>query len=536
MGTLLSYAIASSLILIALYLPYKWLLSGIKRPGLNRLTILVIYAVAMTSWPLSNYLHSALTDKVAKVTIQFDNDIISAIATTTEQPGITVAQWMLIVYLAGLSVMTIRWIIAAVNIHRIVSTCETAIVNGHSVMVSDRKGIAPFSIFGQIVISRKDLDDAPLIVSHELVHVGRRHSIDLVVAQLVTIIQWFNPASWLMLRELRAVHEFEADNGVISSGANIKEYQLLLIKKAVGDRLPSPANSLNHSNLKTRITMMYDSRKMGNRRWRYFALVPAVAVALSVTNLNSVAMTLQEVSSSALPRIFNGEVMEISAVEQTVDKITTQPQESILETESAIEATNDAVAIAESETQLPAESAKKESDKIPDEPAEYPGGMNQLMRDLSLNIKYPEEALRQNMQGKVTLRFVVDTNGKISNISVLKSQGELLDNAAIKALKGVKDFKPASINGKPVSVYYVIPVEFKTMSDEPKTESKKTITLSGETPSFSTDQFQMAVEVDGEIKDYSELSKIKPDDIKSMTVKKSDPKYPNGVVVIVLNK
>lgn len=524
MGSLLSYAISSAILLTASYLPYKWLLSGIRRPGVNRLTILTIYAVSLFSWPLSVYIHSMFSTVNTNITIQIDGQIISSIAASPQDSSLTIFQWLLIFYLIGIALMTLRWIIAAVNIHRIISHCEKTEINGIKVCVSDIEGIAPFSVFGRIVIPRKDLCDSDLIVSHERVHISRHHSIDLVVAQIVTILQWFNPASWLMIRELRAVHEYEADNGVIDSGADIKEYQLLLIKKAVGDRLPSPANSLNHSNLKLRITMMYESKKMGNRRWRYLALVPAVAAALSVTNLKAVADTLQKVSSADLPEIFNNEVMEIFPTEQIADKPASIREEAV----SEMAADNLATAELASTTAVEnkAISGKDEDNKpIPDEAAEYPGGMGQLMNDLMRNIKYPEAALKENKQGKVELQFVVGTDGKISEVSVIRSQGSLLDNAAIEALKGLKDFVPAKINGKPIAVHYVIPVEFKTTSGEPK--SKLSVTFNDKRP---------AIEIDGEIRDMTALSEIAPNDIESMTIKKDDPQYPDGKIIVKLKK
>lgn len=525
MGPLLSYAISSAILLTALYLPYKWLLSGIRRPGINRLTILTIYAVSLFSWPLSVYLHSMFSTVNTNITIQIDGQIISSIATSPQDSSLTIFQWLLIIYLFGIILMTLRWIIAAVNIRRIISHCEKTEINGINVCVSDLEGTAPFSVFGRIVIPRKDLCDSDLIVSHERVHISRHHSIDLVVAQIVTILQWFNPASWLMIRELRAVHEYEADNGVIDSGTDIKEYQLLLIKKAVGDRLPSPANSLNHSNLKLRITMMYESKKMGNRRWRYLALMPAVAAALSVTNLKAVADTLQKVSSADLPEIFNGEVMENFPIEQTAGEPGSIKE--VLPSVAVIGETEALESPSISETEVGETLSVKEEENIPasNVQAEYPGGMGQFMCDLTRNVIYPEEALKGNKQGKVVLQFVVGTDGKISDVSVIRSQGSLLDNAAIEALKGLKDFVPAKINGKPVAVYYVIPVEFKTTSGEPK--SNLSVTLNGKRP---------AIEIDGEIRDMTALSEIAPNDIESMTIKKDDPQYPDGKVIVKLKK
>ena len=109
---------------------------------------------------------------------------------------------------------------------------------------------------GYIVISRKDLEEnGREILIHELAHIHNRHSWDLLVADVCIFFQWFNPASWLLKQELQNIHEFEADETVIKEGVDAKQYQLLLIKKAVGTRLYSMANSFNHSKLEKNVSL-----------------------------------------------------------------------------------------------------------------------------------------------------------------------------------------------------------------------------------------------------------------------------------------
>ncbi|MFR9515326.1 MAG: M56 family metallopeptidase, partial [Rikenellaceae bacterium] len=123
-------------------------------------------------------------------------------------------------------------------------------------VVHDRN-LAPFSWLNYVVVSRSDLAaNGREIIIHELSHVAQHHSFDVLLLNIVTIILWFNPAAWLTKRALQQVHEYCADESVLSLGVDAKEYQLLLIRKAVGERLYTISNSLNHSNLKNRITMM----------------------------------------------------------------------------------------------------------------------------------------------------------------------------------------------------------------------------------------------------------------------------------------
>ena len=126
-----------------------------------------------------------------------------------------------------------------------------------SVLVRTDQPVVPFSWYRYIVMSEKDLaENGEAIVLHEKAHLRLRHSFDLLVTDLAGCLQWFNPAMWLLRRELRAIHEYEADEAVLDSGVDARQYQLLLIRKAAGGRWYSVANSFNHSKLKNRITMM----------------------------------------------------------------------------------------------------------------------------------------------------------------------------------------------------------------------------------------------------------------------------------------
>lgn len=200
---------------------------------------------------------------------------------------------------------------------RLVSTGECTAIGGCTLVVIDRHDIAPFSWCRYIVVNRaEEKQTIDLIVSHERAHICLGHFYDLILAQVVCIVQWYNPASWLMLSELKAVHEYQADRAVIDSGANIHQYQILLIKKTVGVRFQSFANSLNHSNLKKRITMMCKTRIKPARRFRALAAVPALALAMSLLNVPSISGAMTEMSSARLTDNVSG----FSTNRQTADK------------------------------------------------------------------------------------------------------------------------------------------------------------------------------------------------------------------------
>ena len=181
----------------------------------------------------------------------------------------------------GGMVMLVRVVWSMIVLSRLVAHApKTQLDNGVTLVHADHPQ-APFSWFGYVVVSERDLaENADAILAHETAHIRLRHSWDLVLFDLVGVVQWFNPALWLLRRDLKAIHEYEADRAVLRSGVNAREYQLLLIKKAAGERWYSVANSFNHSNLKNRITMMIQKR---SSRWaaiKSLLFLPLVGVAL----------------------------------------------------------------------------------------------------------------------------------------------------------------------------------------------------------------------------------------------------------------
>lgn len=142
--------------------------------------------------------------------------------------------------------------------------------------------LSPFSWGRYIFLSEDDYRNHPdEILTHEKMHLRHNHSADLVYMETILLLQWFNPAVWLLKRELRDIHEYQADKGVLSQGIDATKYQLLLVKKAVGSSLYTLANSFNHSKIKKRITMMLKKKSNNWARLKLALLVPVGLAALS---------------------------------------------------------------------------------------------------------------------------------------------------------------------------------------------------------------------------------------------------------------
>jgi TonB family protein len=177
--------------------------------------------------------------------------------------------------------------------------------------------LSPFSWLNCIVVSRRSIEEsAREVLRHELAHIEHRHSWDLLLVDACTLLQWFNPAVWLLKRELRTLHEYEADEAVIKGGADTKEYQRLLIKEAVGTRLYSMANNLNHSSLKKRITMMLKRKSNPWARLKYLYVLPLAAASVAVFARPEVSNTLDEISSAKVSELTSiAKAEEVKSVE-----------------------------------------------------------------------------------------------------------------------------------------------------------------------------------------------------------------------------
>ena len=186
-----------------------------------------------------------------------------------------------VIYLAGVAAVIFVTVRSIVGLHRLMRRGRCERLDDGTTLVRMDENVAPISWCRNIVISERDLrENGAAILAHERAHVRLHHSLDLLLVDLAGAVQWFNPAMWLLRRDLRAIHEYEADAAVIASGVDARSYQLLLIRKAVGGRWYSIANSFNHSKLKNRITMMLREKSSRRTRARALLLLPLAGLAL----------------------------------------------------------------------------------------------------------------------------------------------------------------------------------------------------------------------------------------------------------------
>ena len=232
-----------------------------------------------------------------------------------------------LLFWTGVALVLLRVILPILSIAKIIRNGEfIQEEDGCKIIVTERD-IDPFSWMKYIVLSQRDWEgDHTPILLHEKAHIEFGHSVEVLLVDVLSALQWFNPAIWMLRADLQELHEYEADDAVLRSGSNIKEYQYLLIRKAVSKSGYSVANSFNHSILKNRITMMSKSKSPLSRGLRVLYVLPLVCLALGLqartvyvlTDKDNEKIVFNETSALS-GSVWTGEVGELTFFDTTFE-------------------------------------------------------------------------------------------------------------------------------------------------------------------------------------------------------------------------
>ena len=471
MGLFFVYILKSSVCLAIFYLFYRLLLARETFHRFNRFSLLGILLLSCLL-PLVEVSVKQETE-VHQTMLTLEQLLMMADAVNATEAGaraetatVTWIQVALLVYLAGIVFFAFRNVYSLVRLLMLLKSGKKEDIGSYLpgrkervTLIVHNCDIAPFSWMGYIVISRKDLEEnGREILIHELAHIHNRHSWDLLVADVCIFFQWFNPASWLLKQELQNIHEFEADEMVIKEGVDAKLYQLLLIKKAVGTRLYSMANSFNHSTLKKRITMMLKEKSNPWARLKYLYVLPLAAIAVTAFARPEISQKAKEISAvkvNDLAAIVETKTVEnVASGVNAVVNLTDVPE---------IPVVKDTADVKKKET-----AGKSSEDGVfwvAEKMPEFPSGNGAVAEYVRENMKYPAIAKEKGTQGRVIVQFVVNKKGKIVSPKVARSVDPDLDKEAIRLIKSMPDWIPGTQGGKAVDVKYTLPVSFRLDGD-----------------------------------------------------------------------
>lgn len=348
--------------------------------------------------------------------------VVGSEAAETGNRVFVLSEWIGYLYLAGVLVLLVRLVVQAFSLSRLIVRMPEKEINGVRVKcLNDPSG--PFSFFGWIFMNPAAVkeDEISEILTHEMAHVKQHHSVDVLLAEMVSICCWMNPFAWLLKREVRLNLEFLADRKVMEAGFATKSYQYHLLGLAYNHKY-GLSNNFNFSHLKQRIIMMNKKKSNAAGHIKY-ALFVLPAFALLVAGNISCSQDASQTED---------------AKEEVVAPVSPEAKEA------------------------PADStAKEEVFMVAEQMPEYPGGMKEMLKFLQENVKYPENAMKNNVQGRVIVQFVVEKDGTPTEFKVLRSVDPDLDAEALRVMKAMPKWKPGMQKGQVVRVKFTVPVSFK---------------------------------------------------------------------------
>lgn len=332
------YILKFATCLTLFYAFYMLLLSRETFHRLNRITILGIIILSATL-PLARlatqaheplYLLAADTWELPEAWI---DDLPQEASAAVSRSSL----WLVAAYAAGALVLLVHYIIATLQLIGIMRSGTRQPGNKGLTLIVTPKPVPPFSWFNRVVIHSSDWEEnGRAILAHERAHVTLCHWADIALGSICLALQWFNPIAWLLIRQLRNVHEYEADEQVIKQGIDAKTYQLLLIRKAVGrERFAAVASSLHNSKIKRRIAMMLKNKSNVIARLKYICILPLSALAIAVFARPEVTASLEVISNVSVSEMFapptDTIVAQAPQIEMIIEEVAASMEQEIRE-------------------------------------------------------------------------------------------------------------------------------------------------------------------------------------------------------------
>ena len=542
MYSFLLYVIKVSLTLAAFYLFYKLLCSRDTLHRSNRvlLLLLLILSAVIPFMYVDLGMDSQEANEVFEeltMTTEPTEDVTSAsVAQESVSPNLwQQVPWRAVLvgcYLIGLAVCIVRFASSLLSIVRLIRGSQRQALPDGIILVTHTKDYSPFSWMRYIIASEHDLrDNRDMILAHERAHIRLGHSWDLLFAQLCATMQWFNPAAWLLKRELEAIHEYEADSDTLRQGFDARQYQLRLFEAAAGVKYSSFTNNFTNCSTKKRIIMMMKKQTSPWALLKALYVLPVAFAAVAVIsctspkekkdsghlsnvmvhgdnpllvftfedstelniqgqqlnyngmpdfdylkpcgltpeNINSInALNGEEAQALYGERGSNGAILfgvkgktakdVFSALsDYPVETGSEEPLKVNLKRPAGIDEIQ-AVAFGK-----PAPKSEEEGEifQVVEELPMYAGGMQELMKYLQMNIRYPKEAQERGLQGRVIVQFVVNKDGSICDEHIVKSVDPQLDAEALRIVRSMPNWTPGKQRGEPVRVRFTLPVSFR---------------------------------------------------------------------------
>ena len=521
-----------------LWVAYRLLFSNSNRLKFNRMYLLtsLLFALAL---PLMGLFvgHEAPQVVTLKQNL-FGGSMLNEIVVTPDgQPVMPDAPmvaetskthfslWQILggLYLIGVGVMTLLFLFKLGRLVALIIRSPKRKMSGCTAVFTGRDQ-GSFSFFRYAFFPNENV--SPDIMRHEMSHISHRHSWDILFAEVMMILQWFNPFIYLYKKELQSLHEYQADRDVVATGIDKRNYMMLILQQCTAGDFSGMSNNFSLILTKKRIKMITKNEKAKGLWWRLLATLPVLAI-LMIANTK---VTAQEQKSddklftvefgqfeifdddgfpmqlrdtvmynddgsyfkfeiSDAPDPISGEMrkkitmtsfnadgtpsnnFKINEVERHGDTTTYSIDPFTISADKF----NKFKITSGEDINVKVKHAKNDSIyQIVDQMPEFPGGTEALLKFVANNVKYPEKAKDEEISGRVFISFVIEKDGSVSNVEVKRGIGGGCDDEAVRVVKAMPKWKPGKKDGKPVRVSYMLPVNFKLTDDIPMKSVKKT--------------------------------------------------------------
>ncbi len=562
-----------------LWLVYRLLFRNSNRLYFNRFFLLTSMLLAL-AMPLLGLLSGMEVPQMATLKQQLFNGImlnevivtpdgqpvLPEVTVTTDATPSRFSVWQVIggIYLIGVGVMTLLFLIKLGRLVALIIRSPKRKMDGFTAVFTGKEQ-GSFSFFGYAFFPNENVDSD--IMRHEMSHIAHHHSWDILFAEVMMILQWFNPFIYLYKKELQSLHEYMADRDVVATGVDKKNYMMLILQQCTAVDFSGMSNNFSLILTKKRIKMITRNEKAKGLWWRLLATLPVLAF-LMIANTKVTAQEQKAVDHTLKVSISPFEVFDDDGAPMQLIKDTIfyeddgtyvkfetsdgfQPETGepckkltitsynadgtprnnffITETERRGDTSTYSIepftfTLSEHLFEQLLDIATSEEDtvyQIVEEMPQFPGGENALMEYVSKNVVYPEEAKEKEIQGRVFISFVVEKDGSIGEVKVLRGIGGGCDEESVRVISDMPKWKPGKQKGEAVRVSYQIPIMFKLgqTNDEYKT-TVKTVIAGDDEHSWKTST--------ATIPDNPAKASMKPDKDGVYQIVDEMPQYPGG--------
>ncbi|MDX1477469.1 MAG: M56 family metallopeptidase [Saprospiraceae bacterium] len=416
-----------------LYLPYHFWFRNETFFGFNRGYLLLALLVSATVPFLPRWIQ--VTDPVLLTLPVIELNELSALSAPTSTAG--GLDWLRIgatVYAAIAGLLLLRVLRDVYAIYRMWRTGERRALPG-AVLVVHPRAAAPFSFFRAVFVSDETLRDDGLfahVIEHELQHVRGRHSLDVLLVEMLCAVFWLSPFVYLYRRAIRATHEYLADN-IVTRERRVDYANLLIAQTHSGLRL-ALTHQFYQSQLKSRIAMMMKEPSHRLRKWKYLLALPLIAVSVLLFSFRASGPAVSS--------------------DESVSVLDTVPQELFKVVE-----------------EMPRFPGCEELELSREDRSNC--AQKKLLEYIYTNLQYPEAAAQAGVEGRVVGQFVIERDGSVSNVNIVRDIGAGCGEEVKRVLQSINEnglrWRPGYQRGKAVRVQFTIPVAFKLDKEVPKT-------------------------------------------------------------------